>query len=166
MIIKVVPPRARWTVRRDGPSLSPSSIRRSPGHRAAAGRVAFPVALAVVVATALVLTVLSLLADTRGAPQEIVLVARGMAFRLDGDARPNPPLVLRAGARVRLVLRNDDAGFVHNFAVPAWELTTPFLRAGEEHAVEFRVPDRPGRYDYRCTPHGQMMRGTIEVAAR
>jgi heme/copper-type cytochrome/quinol oxidase subunit 2 len=117
-------------------------------------------------AAGLVLTVLALVADTRPAPREIVLIARGMAFYLGGEAQPNPPLALLAGEHVRLVLRNDDLGFTHNFAVPDWAVATASVPSGETTVVEFRVPDRPGRYEYRCTPHGRMMRGDITVTRR
>ena len=50
---------------------------------------------------------------------EIILVARGMTFYLDGEpGTPNPTLEVKAGERVRVVLRNQDRGMTHDFAVP------------------------------------------------
>ncbi len=123
-------------------------------------------AVGTILLAALVLTVLVLVADTRPRPRAIVLVARGMVFHLDADPRPNPPLSLEAGERVRLVLRNEDLGFVHNVAVPDWGVASERVPSGETTAIEFKVPPRPGQYEYRCTLHGRMMRGSITVTAR
>lgn len=99
-----------------------------------------------------------------GAVTEVVLVAREMAFYRDGDFdTPNPPLHFEAGARVRLVLRNEDPGMKHNFAVPAWDVATRELNGEGVAHVEFVVPDRKGQQAYECTPHARMMRGTIEI---
>jgi plastocyanin len=97
-------------------------------------------------------------------PREIRLVAREMAFFVDGDVTANPTLRLKAGERVRLVLRNEDAGMTHDFAINAWKIGTKTLTAkGEETAVVFRVPGERGTTSYQCTPHAQMMRGSIQV---
>lgn len=98
------------------------------------------------------------------APREIRLVAREMAFFVDGDGTANPTLTLKAGERVRLVLRNEDAGMTHDFAINAWKIGTKTLTAkGAEAAMVFRVPDQRGTTPYQCTPHAQMMRGRIQV---
>jgi plastocyanin len=97
-------------------------------------------------------------------PREVRIVAREMAFFIDGQATANPTLRFRAGERVRLVLRNEDAGMSHDFAIGAWKIGTNALKGkGEETAVEFRVPEARGATPYQCTPHAQMMRGTIQV---
>jgi len=102
-------------------------------------------------------------ADSR-ARREIVLVVRGMAFYLDGQFETvNPTLRFRAGERVRVVVRNEEPGVTHNFAVPAWKVKTRELHGGGADGVEFVVPAAPGRQDYQCTPHSTMMRGTIEI---
>jgi plastocyanin len=101
---------------------------------------------------------------TAGAPtREIVMVARNMAFYIDGDPTPNPALRLRAGEKVRLVLRNADPGVTHNFAVAEWGLATRDLHGEGTGQLEFLVPDVPGPREYQCTPHAAMMRGTIDV---
>jgi plastocyanin len=97
------------------------------------------------------------------APREIVLVARDMSFYLDGASGENPTLRLKAGEHVRLVLRNEEPGVVHDFAVSAWKVGTRRLQARETDTVTFRVPDTPGQHAYLCNPHASMMRGIIEV---
>lgn len=96
--------------------------------------------------------------------REITLVTRGMAFYLLGDPTvPNPPLVLHRGERVRIVVRNDDRGMTHDFAVPALDAALSPINWNEEDDVVFEVPDVPGSYEYVCRPHMLMMRGQILV---
>jgi plastocyanin len=102
-------------------------------------------------------------ASSARAPREIVLVARDMSFYLDGASAENPTLRLKAGESVRLVLRNEEPGVVHDFAVSAWKVGTRRLQARETDTVTFRVPDTPGQHEYLCNPHASMMRGIIEV---
>jgi plastocyanin len=102
-------------------------------------------------------------ASSARAPREIVLVARDMSFYLDGAGAENPTLRLQAGENVRLVLRNEEPGVVHDFAVSAWKVETRRLQARERDTVTFRVPNAPGQYEYLCNPHASMMRGIIEV---
>jgi plastocyanin len=97
------------------------------------------------------------------AAREIRLVARDMTFYLEGQAEPNPTLRIRAGETVRLVLRNEDEGMTHDFAIPDWGAATRRLDGGEEAAITFRVPDRPAPQTYTCRPHSKIMRGTILV---
>jgi plastocyanin len=97
------------------------------------------------------------------APREIVLVARDMAFYLDGAGGENPTLRVRAGEQVRLVLRNEEPGVTHDFAVADWKVATRRLQGRERDTVMFRVPDTRGRHEYLCNPHASMMRGIIEV---
>lgn len=97
------------------------------------------------------------------AAREIRLVARDMTFYVEGQTDPNPTLRLKPGETVRLVLRNQDTGMRHDFAIADWGATTRRLEAGEEAAVTFRAPDRPGSQTYNCRPHSKTMRGTILV---
>lgn len=97
-------------------------------------------------------------------PREIVLVARGMAFYLEDEGNvPNPTIQVSAGSRMRVVLRNEEPGIAHSFAVPAWGVETRLLQGAGSDTILVEVPAKPGRYDYRCTPHAAMMRGTIEI---
>ena len=105
-----------------------------------------------------------LTAVSRAPEREIVLVARGMAFYVEGDpSTPNPTLTFKAGERVRVVLRNQDRGITHDFAVPAIDAAVEHVDWNEEAGVTFDVPDTPGRYVYTCRPHTLMMRGQIVI---
>jgi plastocyanin len=96
--------------------------------------------------------------------REITLVARGMAFYADGDyTTPNPTLRVRAGERVRVVLRNEERGITHDFAVPVVGAAVDLLKWNETGDVVLRAPDRPGTYEYLCQPHRLMMRGLLIV---
>jgi len=98
--------------------------------------------------------------------REITLVARDMAFYLSGQtqAGPNPTLQLKVGEQVRIVLRNQDPGIVHTFAIKPWNVSMT-LRHDETASMLVRAPRRPGRYEYVCTPHLMLMTGVIEVVA-
>lgn len=101
-----------------------------------------------------------------GAPREVVLVAKNMSFVADRPGAPdtpNPTLVLYAGERVRLVLRNEDAGMRHDLIVDALGLRTEALGFGESDGIVFRVPDQAGESDYHCSFHAQLMRGKIVI---
>jgi len=95
---------------------------------------------------------------------EIRLVVRAMNFYVEGESQPNPTLSVKAGEQVRLILTNDDPGMQHDFVVKAWEVSTRILAdRGQEDAITFRAPSVPGEQVYHCTPHAQLMRGTIRV---
>ena len=97
-------------------------------------------------------------------PREIRIVAKDMTFYVDGEKTPNPTLRLKAGERVRVVLRNEDPGMTHDFAIKSLDVATKTLTAkGAEDSVDFRVPKRRGMLPYQCTPHAQMMNGTITI---
>jgi plastocyanin len=100
----------------------------------------------------------------RPTPREITLVVRGMTFFLENDRRtPNPTIEVKAGEHVRIVLRNDDRGFTHDFAVPTLGKAVNALNWNESDDVVIHVPGRPGTYEYICQPHALMMRGTLRV---
>jgi plastocyanin len=101
---------------------------------------------------------------TKAPAREITLVAKDMAFYLDGDgSTANPAIEVKAGETVRVVLRNRDRGMTHDFAVPASDAATDTLDWNEEDAVTFNAPDKPGSYEYLCRPHLLMMKGTLIV---
>jgi plastocyanin len=127
------------------------------GHRISVNVVAV---VAVVLLIGGLLTAGSLTPPSR----EIVLVARGMAFFAPDDpSTPNPTITVRAGERVRVVLRNEDRGITHDFALPAVREATDMIDWNEESSVVFSAPETPGRYEYTCQPHTLMMRGTLLV---
>jgi hypothetical protein len=97
--------------------------------------------------------------------REIRLVARQMTYYLEGSNVPNPTLLIRRGEQVRIVLRNDDPGLIHDLGIDAWRVRTELLddKGASQGAIQFQAPDGPAETSYSCTPHGQMMRGTIRV---
>jgi plastocyanin len=95
--------------------------------------------------------------------REIQVVARGMTFYIDGQAEPNPTLHARPGERIQIVLRNADAGMSHDFAIRSWRISTRLLKGRGEDRIEFTVPETRGAHVYTCTPHAEMMSGTILV---
>ena len=118
-----------------------------------------------VAALAAIIVVAALLPVMTDAPvREITLVTRGMAFYVEGDLdRPNPTLEVKAGERVRIVVRNEERGMTHDFSVPAAQAATELLNWNEQDAVTFDVPDTPGTYEYFCQPHRLMMKGRLVV---
>jgi heme/copper-type cytochrome/quinol oxidase subunit 2 len=107
---------------------------------------------------------LSARTNDRHEPREITLTARGMAFYLAGDPTPNPTLVVRRGEAVRLTLVNQDLGMTHDFAVESLDVATRALRqVGTTTSLVFEAPGRPGRSEYVCTFHVQMMKGVLLV---
>ena len=105
-----------------------------------------------------------LAAGARTPAREITLVAKGMAFFLENDPdTPNPTIRVKAGERVRIVLRNEDRGFVHDFAVPAVETAVDQINWNQASAATFEMPAAPGTYEYICQPHRLMMSGTLIV---
>jgi plastocyanin len=100
---------------------------------------------------------------TRPRPREITLVARGMAFYVEGNSTPNPTIDARPGETLRIVVRNHDRGMTHDFAVPAADAAVDLLEWNDEDAVTFEVPATPGTYEYVCRPHLVMMKGKLIV---
>lgn len=94
--------------------------------------------------------------------REIRLEARGITW--SGD---NPTLTARVGERLRITVRNAEAGPVpHNLRlVGPGAATTRLLHPGEEATLEVLL-DRPGRYVYGCSLHPGLMDGVIEVQDR
>ena len=119
----------------------------------------------IVAACAMVAMLLPMVASTsEDSPREIRLVARDMSFYLEGQPEPNPTIVVRAGERLKIHLRNDDAGMRHDFKVSAWAAGTRILEdRGEEDTVTIDVPSTRGTTTYHCTPHAKMMSGTLRI---
>ena len=101
---------------------------------------------------------------TKGQPREVALVARDMAFYLEGNTRvANPVLDVRPGEQIRIVLKNRDEGMTHNFAIPALKATTRLVSWDDDGDTLFVAPEKPGLYEYVCSPHALMMKGTLRV---
>lgn len=113
------------------------------------------------------MVLVALAANAKSEVRDITLVARGVAFYVDGRPEANPALRVEAGEQVRFLFRNEDRGMAHDFAVSGWQLTQTLPREpGETSSIVVRVPDRPGQYSYVCTPHAALMHGVIEVQQR
>jgi plastocyanin len=96
--------------------------------------------------------------------REVTLVVRNMTYQLEGTDTANPSLRFTAGERVRLTLRNEDAGMSHDFNIREWGVATKILEGKGSDSVVFRVPARStGNVSYTCTPHSAMMSGSIVV---
>ena len=120
------------------------------------------VAVIILAFAAMVLPMLAV--STSDTPRDIDIVGREMAFYVDNGVEANPVIRLHAGERVRVRLRNEDAGMRHDFTIKAWTVATKMLEeGGEEDTVEFQVPDRRGTQTYQCTPHPKMMTGIVRV---
>jgi hypothetical protein len=99
-----------------------------------------------------------------GTPREVDVIARGMTFVLPtAPDTPNPVIPLRAGERVRLVLKNEAPGLLHDIRIPAWGIEVEQIRAGQIAEVVFTVPGTVGRFQYLCRPHSELMKGFVEV---
>lgn len=109
------------------------------------------------------MALMPLMASARGASREIVLVARQMAFYVEGGGEPNPTLVVRPGEEVRIVLKNQEPGVLHDLKVGGVNVSVEPIRAGATATFTFRAPNQPGRYEYVCRPHAQMMTGVLLV---
>ena len=120
---------------------------------------------AVVIAAVFLAALLPIMGLSREADEvrEIRLVARDMTYYVEGQKEANPALKLRAGERVKVVLRNEDEGMEHDFTVRAWEVAIPIIEGKGSNSVTFTVPHLRGSHGYSCTPHPSSMRGVIVI---
>ena len=96
--------------------------------------------------------------------REIHLVARDMTYYVDGQNEPTRRCAVARGERVRVRLINADAGMSHDFSVRGWKKGTGvILNGAAKRRSSSRRRTRPATATYACTPHGEMMRGTIRV---
>lgn len=118
----------------------------------------------VLTAAAVIVSLLPMLASTPADPiRDVRIVTRDMTFYVEGSDEPNPTLTFRAGEQVRILLKNEDDGMDHDFSVPAWQTKTKLLTGRGEDVLVIRVPSRTGSESYTCTPHAEIMRGTIRI---
>jgi plastocyanin len=100
-------------------------------------------------------------------PRELLLIARGLTLTLPSDAEnENPRITLAPGERVRLTLRSEAYGLIHDFQIPEWSVKTDQVRGGESTSVLFVVPEKEGRVKYISGPHAAEAHGIIEVVAK
>jgi len=94
--------------------------------------------------------------------REMTLVAKEMAFYLEGSNLPNPPLMFHIGEEVRIRFINQDFGMLHDVAFNELGVATGKVRYGEEAVVEFR-PKLLKESEYLCTFHPAAMKGKLLV---
>lgn len=122
------------------------------------------VVLTIVIALAAVF--LPGLIASRQPARELIVVARGMTYYVNGAPTPNPDLQFVPGEEVHLVFRNEDKGMLHDFRIASWQVATGLVEGGREHSIEFTVPsgpDVPTTATYTCTPHAAMMAGGVTL---
>ena len=118
----------------------------------------------IIAIVALAATLLPMVASSElEGSRDMHIVIRDMAFYLDGEGEANPTLVFRAGERVRLFVRSEDAGMDHDFVVKGWKVRSNTVHGRGETAVTIKVPRATGNETYYCTPHAGKMRGTIRI---
>ena len=103
------------------------------------------------------------IADPGPGAREIVLEARQMTFYLEGSDVPNPTLVVEPGEEIRVVVRNQEPGVTHAFGIASLGASVDRIEPGSTARLSFRAPLEPGRHEYVCQPHAQMMRGVLLV---
>jgi plastocyanin len=123
-------------------------------------RAAFVAVVFVLVALPALMPVI---ATPRTAPREFVLVVHDMAFYRDGSTEPNPTIVVKASEEIRVKVKNQDTGITHALSVGATRASIDRIVPGATETMKFRAPDKPGRYEYVCPPHAQMMKGVLLV---
>jgi heme/copper-type cytochrome/quinol oxidase subunit 2 len=79
---------------------------------------------------------------------------------------PNPRITLAPGERVRVTLRSEAPGLIHDFQIPAWNVKTDQVRGGESTSVSFVAPATEQRVEYVSSHHAATMHGIVEVKAR
>ena len=104
------------------------------------------------------------LVDTREPVREVRITARDMSFRVENISGPNPTMALMAGEQVKVTIRNEDRGMLHDFSIPEWGVRTGGVEWGDERSITFRVPATASTLSYVCTPHSVMMSGRITVS--
>ena len=102
--------------------------------------------------------------SSRESVRDIRIVARDMAYYVESLSDRNPTLQLTAGEQVRVTLRNEDSGMLHDFGIPVLDLGTGTVPFGTEKTITFKVPATSTGLTYVCTPHSAMMSGRIIIA--
>jgi plastocyanin len=104
------------------------------------------------------------LVASREAIREVSITARDMSFYVEEIAAPNPTMALTVGEQVKVTIRNEDKGMLHDFSIPEWGVRTGSVEWGTERSITFRVPPTASTPSYICTPHSAMMSGRIIVS--
>ena len=95
---------------------------------------------------------------------ELTVRARDMAFYVDGDPRPNPPIVLPLDQRVRLTFVNEDRGVQHDLILADLDVRSRLLPGnGSSQVLRFQTPRTGATSSYTCSLHPTMMAALLEV---
>jgi hypothetical protein len=95
---------------------------------------------------------------------ELTVIARDMAFYLEGDPTPNPTIRLERNRRVRIHFINEDQGIQHDLLLPELNLATELLPGdGSRATLTFRTPKEALDSRYSCTLHMAMMTAALEI---
>ncbi len=98
--------------------------------------------------------------------REITIVAKNMVFVIESpesSGQANPTITVKAGQKITIVLRNDDAGMLHDLRIEGLDLSLEAVSCGETTRLTFTVPREPGEYVYLCSFHPRRMRGVFVV---
>lgn len=93
---------------------------------------------------------------------KVTLIAKDMAFYLEGMGEANPRLEWQRGKRIQLYLINRDKGMVHDLVLPELNLATEKIRFGQQTKLEFTIR-QSGWFDYLCSLHPAIMLGRVEI---
>lgn len=95
---------------------------------------------------------------------ELTLIARDMAFYLEGDPTPNPTIRLERGRKVSILFINEDQGVQHDLLLPDLGLSTELIPGdGSRATLSFRTPKKALDSRYSCRPHMAMMTAGLEI---
>jgi len=98
--------------------------------------------------------------------REITMVAKNMVFNvpsLESSGEANPTITLKRGQKITIILRNDDAGMLHDLLIEGLDVRLEAVSFGETTRLTFTVPREPGKYVYLCSFHPTRMRGVFIV---
>ncbi len=98
--------------------------------------------------------------------REITIVAKNMVFSvpsLESSGEANPTITVKRGQRITIVLRNDDAGMLHDLVIEGLDIRLEAVSCGETTRLTFTAPREPGEYVYLCSFHPRRMRGVFVV---
>ena len=101
-----------------------------------------------------------------GVSREITMVAKNMVFSVpssDTSGEANPTITVKRGQKVTIILRNDDAGMLHDLVIEGLDVRLEAVSCGETTRLTFTVPREPGEYVYLCSFHPTRMRGVFVV---
>ena len=98
--------------------------------------------------------------------REITMVAKNMVFSVPSSesyGEANPTITVKTGQKITIVLRNDDAGMLHDLVIEGLDVRLESVSCGETTRLTFTAPRQPGEYVYLCSFHPRRMRGVFIV---